>query len=260
MALTATEDPAGAAVHWAPDPRLRSVVAGGYDGWTTQPGRTSGFVVPAHASVQLVIKVEDSALRPSEFVHGTADRPTVIDGGCAPRYLQLDLTPLGAYRVFGVPMHQLAGRLVDLADVLGADGRRLGAAVRDAPTWRGRFQAVDRYLIGRVGSAPAVTGDVALAWLELKRSSGSVPIRAICREVGWSHKHLITRFKEQVGLTPKRAARVIRFEQVLRRLDAVPRPDWARLATECGYADQAHLIREFAEFTGSTPAAAAAGR
>jgi AraC-like DNA-binding protein len=146
--------------------------------------------------------------------------------------------------------------LVDLGEVLGPAGRRLGDAVRAAATWRGRFGAVDRFLLGRVESAPAITGDVAFAWRELERSGGAVPIQVICRQVGWSHKHLITRFREQIGLTPKRAARVIRFERVLRRLDEAPRPDWARLAAECGYADQAHLIRDFAEFAGTTPAAA----
>jgi AraC-like DNA-binding protein len=55
--------------------------------------------------------------------------------------------------------------------------------------------------------------------------------------------------------TPKRAARVIRFERVPRRIAGEAQPDWARLAAECGYSDQAHLIRDFGEFAGTTPGA-----
>lgn len=238
------------------DPRLRSVVARGYAGWTLRPDRMGRFVVPAHTSVQLVLKVDDSALRPPEFVHGAAIQRTVIEGGCAPRYLQIELTPLGAYRVLGIPMHHIAGQLVDLADVLGRESRRLGDAVRDAATWDERFDAVDRFLLGRADAGSMVTDEVAVAWRELVATGGAVPIRGICREIGWSNKHLITRFRQQVGITPKRAARVIRFERVLRRIGGDPQPDWARLASECGYSDQAHMIREFGEFGGTTPAAA----
>lgn len=254
--MKASSAPHAAPVVQAPDPRLRSVVARGYTGWTLRPDRMGRFVLPAHASVRLVLKVEDSTPRPPEFVHGAVGRHTVIEGGCAPRYVEVELRPLGAYQVFGIPMHHIAGRLLDLADLLGAESRRFGEAVRDAGTWRERFDAIDRFLLGRLDAAPIVADDVAFAWRELVVSGGTVPIRSLSREIGWSHKHLINRFRQQIGLTPKRAARVIRFERVLRRVSGEPRPDWARLAAEFGYSDQAHLIRDFAEFAGTTPGAA----
>lgn len=256
MVATSVAEVSAAPFTRAPDPRLRSIVARHHVGWTLRPDRTDRFVVPAHTSVQLVLKVEESASRPPEFVHGAAAGHTVFEGGCAPRYLQVELTPLGAYRAFGIPMHQISGQLVDLADVLGAESRRLGDRIRAAGSWCERFDAIDRFLLDRVAAAPDVTGGVALAWQRLVASGGAVPIRAICREVGWSNKHLITRFRQQTGLTPKRAARVIRFERVLGRIDGAARTDLARLAAECGYSDQAHLIRDFGEFTGMTPGAA----
>jgi AraC-like DNA-binding protein len=82
-------------------------------------------------------------------------------------------------------------------------------------------------------------------------SGGAVPIRRIAGEVGWSHK--IARFKQQVGLPPKTAARLVRFERAQRRLDRRGQTSWADIAAESGYADQAHLVREFRDFTGTTP-------
>jgi methylphosphotriester-DNA--protein-cysteine methyltransferase len=80
-----------------------------------------------------------------------------------------------------------------------------------------------------------------------------VPIGRVAEEVGWSHKHLITRFRRQVGLRPKTAARLVRFDGVLGRLDGRQPLDWGLVAREAGYADQAHLIRDFHQFTGTTP-------
>ena len=83
-----------------------------------------------------------------------------------------------------------------------------------------------------------------------------MPIGRLAEEVGWSHKHLIARFRQQVGLRPKTAARLARLDGVWRRLDqAGGRLDWGQVAREAGYADQAHLIRDFHQFTGTTPTA-----
>jgi transcriptional regulator GlxA family with amidase domain len=84
-------------------------------------------------------------------------------------------------------------------------------------------------------------------------TGGAVPIGRIADEVGWSHKHLIARFRQQVGLRPKTAARLVRLNRVWRRLDERRPLDWGQVAADAGYADQAHLIRDFHQFTGTTP-------
>jgi methylphosphotriester-DNA--protein-cysteine methyltransferase len=70
--------------------------------------------------------------------------------------------------------------------------------------------------------------------------------------VGWSHKHLTATFREQVGLRPKTAARLIRFHRVRQRVSAGC-VRWDQLAAECGCADQSHLVRDFRELSGMTP-------
>jgi transcriptional regulator GlxA family with amidase domain len=85
-----------------------------------------------------------------------------------------------------------------------------------------------------------------------------MPIAQLAEEVGWSHKRLIARFRHQLGLRPKTAARLVRFNGVWRRLDEDRPLDWGLVAAEVGYADQAHLAREFRQFTGTTPTAFAA--
>src|SRR6201991_2983269 len=123
-------------------PALRQVLSKDYHGWSRPEDRVGRFVLPASLSVPLVVKIEDSPLRPPEFVNGVLDTHSVIEGGCAPRYLQIDLSPLGAYQVLGVPMDQLTGQLLDLNDVFGGDARRLGEQLRDLPAWTHRFDVL----------------------------------------------------------------------------------------------------------------------
>jgi AraC-like DNA-binding protein len=237
----------------APQPRLRSLVPGGYTGFTeaTTPRH---LVLPATTSVPLVIKLADSPYRPPAFVMGGHDSALVVEGACAPSYLELQMAPLGAYRLLGLPIGELGGQIVDLVELLGAAGRRLGEQLRETPSWRQRFALLDRFLLARLEGGPRPLPEVGWAWRRLVETGGAVPIGRLAAEVGWSHKHLIDRFGQQVGLRPKTAARLVRFEGVWRRLDQRRgRLDWGQVARETGYADQAHLIRDFRQFTGTTP-------
>ena len=96
--------------------------------------------------------------------------------------------------------------------------------------------------------------EVRWAWRRLVRSAGAVPIGSLAREAGWSHKHLITRFRQQVGLTPRAVARLLRFEDVWHYLRDGEPARWDRIAADGGYAGRSHLIRDFRQFTGGTPA------
>ncbi|WP_131745014.1 helix-turn-helix transcriptional regulator [Frankia sp. Cppng1_Ct_nod] len=89
----------------------------------------------------------------------------------------------------------------------------------------------------------------------MRRAGGAVRVADLAARAGRSHRYLAARFREQIGTTPKIAARVLRYERAARLLtrgDMAP----AQVAVMCGYADQPHLTREFTLFAGVTPAAA----
>ncbi len=104
----------------------------------------------------------------------------------------------------------------------------------------------------RLDRAPPIHPVVARAWQRLCETSGQVRVEALAAELGCSRRYLQTRLREQVGLSPKVAARVLRFEQVRRRIELDP-PQWAQIAYDAGYADQPHLNRDFRELCGTTP-------
>ena len=254
---TATSPAAPERARWprlagVPHPQLRFLLPRGYAAFTeaTTPRH---LVLPATTSVPLVVKIRDSPHRPPAFVLGARGSPTVVEGECAPSYLEVSLAPLAAYTLLGVPMEELGSELVDLADVLGPAGRRLGERLREITSWPQRFALLDQFLLRRLERGPRPSPEVGWAWERLVSSGGSVPIGRIAEEVGWSHRHLIVRFRQQVGLRPKTTARLVRFDGVWRYLDKSGPVDWGRAAAECGYADQAHLVRDFRRFTGTTP-------
>ena len=242
-------------VHGAPHPGVRSFLAASYIGFDQTANPHRNLVLPASASVQLIFKLADSALRPSQFVGGAHGAYSVVDGACAPSYVTLSLAPLGGYALLGIPADELTGQIVDLADIVGQDGRRLSERLRDAPAWARRFELLDEYLLRRAERGRRPSPEVAQAWEALVSSGGTAVIGLVARDVGWSHKHLIAKFRQQVGLRPKTVARLIRLIRLdrarLRASAGVGRLD--QIAAECGYADQAHLTREFQALVGMTP-------
>ena len=238
----------------APHRRLATVVPEGYVGHT-EATTPRPVVLPATTAVPLFLKLRDSPYRPPQFVRGPQSSFYVPEGACAPSYLELRLAPLAAYTLLGLPVDELGEHPVDLSDVLGAAGPRLVEQLREAPTWRRRFALLDDFLFGRLALGPRPSPEVDRAWRRLVATDGAVPVGLIAREVGWSHKHQIARFRQQVGLAPKTAAQLLRFDRVWRALESRRPQDWGRMAAEAGYADQAHLIRDFRRYTGTTPAA-----
>lgn len=97
--------------------------------------------------------------------------------------------------------------------------------------------------------------EVAEAWRRLVAARGCVQVGAVAAELGWSRRHLTERFRGELGLSPKTFARVLNFEHAHDLATARDPLPWADVATISGYADQAHLVRDWSEFTGRTPTA-----
>jgi AraC-like DNA-binding protein len=234
------------------DARLRSWVVHGYGGFDEASLPHDDFVAPATLVTPLVVKVRDQRLHPPVLVSGPSGTYTRVEGPCA-SLIRVHLAPLGAYKLLGPAVSEIGGSLVGLEHIVGADARRLSEQVQSACTWEERGRLLDDFLLDRATHGPQPSPEVHQAWHLLLHSGGRSTIRAIARQVGWSHKHLITRFKQQVGVAPHMAARLLRLSTVWRHLGH--ERTWARIAAESGYADQSHLIREFRRFTGTTPGA-----
>jgi len=199
------------------------------------------------------------SVRHGSFVAGLHDATATNRSTGRSHCLQLDLTPLGARLLFGVPMAELGNRIVGLEDLLGAEAGRLEQRLHQLPDWPERFALVLDLLRARFAAAGGLPADMRWAWRALARSGGSLPVGELGAELGVSRRHLVQRFRDAIGLPPKALARMLRFNRALDRLEAGER-DLATVALAAGYYDQAHFNRDFRGFAGQTPGAWLAGR
>lgn len=165
--------------------------------------------------------------------------------------LEITFTPLGASRIFGLPLDELADQVVDVEGVLGAQGRLLVERLANARDWSVRFDLLDQAFLGLVQQHRAPSPAAAWAWRRIRETGGRVPIATLVEQLDCSHRYLLSEFRRHVGVPPKTLARVLRCQHAIRMLDHGT--ELSSIALACGYSDQAHLNRDFRLLTGLTP-------
>ncbi|GIH59744.1 helix-turn-helix domain-containing protein [Microbispora siamensis] len=170
--------------------------------------------------------------------------------------VQVRLSPVVARAILGVSPAGLDGAVVALDELWGREASRIRERLGEVSSWEDRFALTDALLARRHEAGPPVDPEVAWAWRRIVGGRGLVRVDRLAAEVGWSRKRLWSRFHSQIGLPPKRAAKLVRFDHAAHRL--VAGGSAAQVAVEAGYADQSHLHRDVVEFTGVTPASVAA--
>jgi AraC-like DNA-binding protein len=263
-------------VSYIPDAGLRRYVASysGYQQAGVEPAVHRGLPSPFMTVIitlddPLVIARHPDPGQPGGsydlLAGGLHSSPAVIVHDGRQSGIQLAVSPLGARAILGLPAGELASVDVEGTEVLGRLAVRLRERVLEAAGWQARFAVIDQVLRAQIGATADGTRGcrtseyerLTAAWRMLRRSGGTMPIARLADEIGWSDRHLRQLFSAEFGLTPKVAARVIRFDRArweLQRRAVAGRPAaLAELAVWAGYFDQAHMDREFRELAGCAP-------
>ena len=191
---------------------------------------------------------------------GMHTAPVLLEQPTRQEGLQLQIDPLAARSLFGERAADLVGSF-DGIEVLGTAGQELWEQVGEFSTWPERTEVIARTFhawssSGRTRIA-SVRPEVAEAWRLLLASRGRIPMSALAEQVMLSPRQLRTEFSRELGIGPKSAARLARFETALAMISRTVHdgrtPDLAGIAADTGFADHAHLTREFARFTGAAP-------
>lgn len=168
--------------------------------------------------------------------------------------LGVHFKPGGAFAILGKAVAELANTHVDLRTIWGPAGTALRERLCALNDPTERFCLLERVLLERLEKSPSRHGAVRVGLDMLTRTHGRARVRDISRAADLSQRRFIELFAAEVGLTPKLFGRVLRFQRALASSRSVTKVDWAQLGVECGYFDQSHLIHEFVEFSGLTPA------
>lgn len=221
-----------------------------------------GIDMVAHPAVTVLIDLSEGEGVVCDS-HGRHERGSVViglvpgdlrAGGRLGECLQIRLAPDVAAAVLAAAP-DLSGTMAPLADVWGRDAGRVEDRLRAAASWDERFAIAAEVVGERLGARAPVEPEVAHTWRRTLASRGRVHVEGLAGEVGWDRRRLWSRFRSQLGISPKRAARLVRFDHAARLLAAGHAA--AGVAVECGYVDQSHLHREVKAFTGLTPSGVA---
>jgi len=216
----------------------------------------------AHPSVTLIVDLSEAGGIVYD-AHGQRQRGSFVAGllpgqlragGWSGECLQIRLSPVVAAAVFGASI-ELTGTVAALDDVWVRDAWQVEEKLRAATSWDERFTIAAEVLRRRLGARPSVDPEVAYSWRRTVMSRGQLRVDGLADEVGWGRKRLWSRFRSQIGLPPKRAAQLVRFDHAAHLLAAGHAV--ASVAAQSGYVDQSHLHRETKAIAGVTPTAVA---
>lgn len=254
-------------VFWyrAPAPRLTTLVSGIY-GYRENGVAMQGLTEAASLTVPLIVnfgspfriglgRTPTLADRYGSFAAGLFAGPVVMDSDGAAECIQINFTPLGGRLFFGLPMSELADRMVALDDLADGDIDHFARRLSELNSWEARLDLAEHFIASRLDRASQANPSIGWAFSQLMLKGGDVRIGVLAEKLDWSRRRLVASFREEIGLPPKSVSRIIRFNAAQALAANGTAAGWADIAAACGYADQAHLTREFTSLAGCPPTA-----
>ena len=207
-------------------------------------------------TVELVIDL-DSCRSVDSFICGMKSKPAnitdSIQGNTTSRILGIHFRPGGVFPFLPFPLQELHNCDITLAELWGEQkANQLLSLIHESKTVYGKFKLLEQWLFRHMFHPMSHQPAVNMAVRELQTHTG-IPIKSLAAKVNLSQKQFIQVFQNEMGLTPKLYARIMRFQKVLDTIDTNNALDWTEIAMACGYFDQSHYIHEFREFSGITP-------
>ena len=234
-------------VHAEVDPDAPAVICP----YPPTPQNSLFFYINDRIKVQL--EGTDSYIeQPRSVIVGPQLNRVRIDVDHDHKAVRVGFHPGGLHRLLGLSLADMIDGSYDAEDVFGAEMKELNNKLQEADGFDAIKDVVEQFLLQKVNSLKQVL-PFDRAMLELVRSEGSISIEKIASMACLSLRQFERVSKERIGLPPKLFARIIRFSKAYRIRESSPDISWTKIAHECNYFDQMHLIRDFKQFAGVAP-------
>ncbi len=167
-------------------------------------------------------------------------------------FMSIRFTAKGAYHFFGIPMKELADRVVSLENVWGKLSEEIESRIGETPVGDERSDIIQHYLLLALRKNGCIDKAVEYSLTELYNSNGQISIEQLASKIGLSNRQLVRRFDQRVGMSPKEFSKIVRFIHATNQLKSNEQPI-NDIAFSCGYYDHAHFFHDFRKFSGLTP-------
>ena len=201
-----------------------------------------------------ILFTRERSVRPRSEAVGTMTRPYEFALPAGRFVFGVRFRPAMARGMLRLPISELTDRSIPLDALWGNTARRLEEQLAEARSVGQAIARLEAHFASRLSDLPR-TGPVERATEWLVASRGAAAVEEVAQNAGVSTRQFRRRCLDSSGLTPKRLARVLRFRHAVALVQPGRLVDWANLALECGFYDQAHLINEFREMAGAPPTA-----
>src|SRR5262245_56277094 len=149
-----------------------------------------------------------------------------------------------AYPFFPLPMNEMADRVVDADLLWGRNFAHLREHLHEIRDIDLKFAAAERFLLKHFQKKFNLNPAVEYALREIIRSPDQLNLGRVSDKIGYSQKHFISMFKQQVGVTPKAYLKIMRFQKAIVEIEAAGDVDWTGISLDCGFYDQALFIHD----------------
>jgi AraC-like DNA-binding protein len=226
------------------------------------PGPSTGLIINLLEDETRVYRDDATrqCVRASGSVIGGPYRQSwIIDTAEQVRVMGVNFRPGGAHALIGLNAEELAQCDINLEDMFGLSAKQLRERLLEATAPAQRLALLEHWL-RRLTEQPTWDTTILHAAAMLAHIQDVPSIGRLQRESGYSAHRFGLLFRRHIGMTAKQYARLMRFRAVVDLAYQEQQVDWARIAVEGGYCDQAHLSHEFRRFSGMTPTEYAALR
>ena len=229
--------------------------------WTARcvipEGDTGSSTVLPDGCMDILFSLE-TATEPSAapYVVGAMTRPLQASSRGVTELVAIRFKPAGSTPYLDLFASEITDGVTSLDTLWGSGASEARDRLQEAPTTGARIKILDELLLSRLRATRSDADERVLSASELvSQHAGRISIEGLAEATGLGRRQLERRFLATVGTSPKVAARVARFQGAVSRLERDTAADLSTLAFECGYADQAHLTREFKALAGVPPSA-----
>lgn len=160
--------------------------------------------------------------------------------------------PYGAFPFLHQKVANLSNRVIPAQEIFGNEIVLLHKKIKEADTSEEKFNLGEAWLKSRIDNNLIPPKEVIDFLTELHKQP-VVNYTELISAYPHTQKHLIDQFKKYIGLTPKYYQRMLRFNEILQKIQQEQQVNWPDVALMCGYSDQSHFIKEFYHFSGFNP-------
>jgi AraC-like DNA-binding protein len=202
-------------------------------------------------TMELVLDLAEETSGP--WICGAQSESFEIDTSEPATIVGVHFKPGGAFPFLGLPAGELHNQRLTLDTLWGSTAGLLRERVLEVRGPAAKLRVLEQALLEQATCPLRRHPAVNLALKEFAAAGRTRTIAEVVEETGLSPRRFIALFRDEVGLTPKLYRRICRFQRILRRIQGSRRVDWAQVALDCGYYDQAHFIHDFRIFSGLNP-------